>query len=236
MKRSYSYFIIKPDGMRFLDNICDTIEQRYQNVKYYAIEDYADIIKKLYYKHYEERGEKFAKSFDSYLYGLTELFGNYGIMVLVADETTEYDELVHNVNQTKFEIRDRFVNNNIGIVTNYGDGEQNYIRFVSEEGKEKTLRIMKQLGRHRISDLNIIHSPDDSKEATLRELNILSQQGIIADKNMIMEEMMRQMRKYQTARFQEDMRCEGYEGPTQPNISGFIKKEIRERFDDDICF
>lgn len=173
MKRKYSYFIIKPDGMRFLGDICDTIEQRYQSVRYYAIEDYEDIIKKLYYKHFQNKGETFAKSFESYLYGLTELFGNYGILALVADTTSTYEELMQSVHDTKFKIRNKHVNNSVGIVTNHGEGQKNYIRFISEEGKEQQPRIMKGLGTHRISDINIIHCPDPSKEDTLKELSIL---------------------------------------------------------------
>lgn len=173
MKRNYSYFIIKPDGIRFLDDICNTIEQRYQSVRYYAIDDYEEIIKKLYYKHYKSKGEKFAKSFEAYLYGLREVFGNNAIMALVADSTGEYGELMQSIYQTKLQIRDRYVNNNIGIITNYGDGQKNYIRIVSEEGLEQQPRIMKGLGTHRISDINIIHCPDANREDTLRELNIL---------------------------------------------------------------
>ena len=232
MKRSYSYFMIKPDGMRFLDNICDTIEQRYSSVRYYAVDDYIEITKKLYYKHYQNKGEKFAKSFDAYLYGLTELFGNQAIMILVADHNRNFEELTQSVYDTKNEIRDKYVNHNIGIVTNYGNGNQNYIKFISEEGKEETPRIMKELGNHRISDMNIIHSPDANKEETLKELNILSQAGILDDKNRILLDMMQQMRKYQTAKFQNDMREPGYQGEIGPDISGFVKKEIKQRSDE----
>ena len=38
--------------------------------------------------------------------------------------------------------------------------------------------------------------------------------------------MLQQMRRYGTAKFQEDMRSEGYEGGIQPDISGFIKSQI----------
>lgn len=233
MKRKYSYFIIKPDGMRFLDDICNTIEQRYQSIRYYAIEDFDDIIKKLYYKHFEGKGEKFANSFSSYLYGLKELFGNYAILALVADSTKEYDQLMQSVFNTKIEIRNKYVNNNIGIVTNHGNGQKNYIRLISEDGAEKQPRIMNGLGSHRISDMNIIHCPDPNREDTLAELNILLQEGIIHDTNMITEPMMKQMRKYQTAKFQEDMREEGYQGGIQPDISGFVKSDIERSSDDD---
>lgn len=233
MRRNYSYFIIKPDGIRFLDDICNTIEQKYQSVRYFAINDYEDIIRKLYYNHFARKGEKFSIPFTSYLYGLRELFGNYAIMVLVADSTTEYDELMKSIYDTKIEIRKKYVNNNVGIITDYGDGQKNYVKIVSEDGTEERPRIMNGLGRHRISDINIIHSPDPNLKDTIKELSILSQQGIIDDKNMIMEQMMQQMRKYRTAKFQEDMRAKGYGGGIQPDISGFIKSEIQMKSDEE---
>lgn len=232
MKRNYSYFIIKPDGMKFFDDICDNIEQKFSSVKYYAIEDYKDIIKKLYYKHYQNKGEKFSKSFESYLYGLTEIFGNQAILAVVANTEMNYEDFVRSVYETKLEIREKYVNDNIGIVTNYGDGEKNYIKLVSEYGEEKSPRIMKELGNHRISDINVIHCPDANIEDTLRELDILSKEGIIDDKNMIMLSMIKQMRKYQTAKFQDDMREPEYEGGIQPDISGFVKNEIQKEKED----
>lgn len=234
MKRRYSYFIIKPDGMRFLDDICNTIDKRYQSVRYYAIDDYESIVKKLYHKHFARKGEEFVDSFSSYLYGLKELFGNNAIMALVADSTREYEELMQSVFDTKAEIRAKYVNNNIGIVTDCGAGKKNYIRIVCEDGTEEEPRIMNGLGRHRISDTNVIHCPDPTKQDTLGELNILLQQGIIDDKNMITEQMMQQMRRYQTAKFQEDMRLEGYEGEIQPDISGFVRSEIEQSSDEEL--
>lgn len=234
MKRKYSYFIIKPDGIRFLDEICSTIEQKFSSIKYYAIEDYTSITKKLYYKHYEKQGESFAKSFESYLYGLTQMFGNQAILAVVADEKMDYDELTQSIYDTKNEIRKKYVNNNVGIVTNYGEGEKNYIKIISEDGKENSPRIMKKLGNHRISDLNVIHSPDNNKEDNLKELRIILQQGIIDDKNLITTKMMKQMRKYRTARFQDDMREPNYEGEIKPDISGFVKKEIMQENDKEL--
>lgn len=44
---------------------------------------------------------------------------------------------------------------------------------------------------------------------------------------------MKQMRKYRTAAFQEDMKAEGYEGEIQPDISGFVKSEIKQSLDEE---
>lgn len=45
MKRSYSYFIIKPDGIRYLDEILNDLEGKFQEIKYYAVDDFESLIK-----------------------------------------------------------------------------------------------------------------------------------------------------------------------------------------------
>ena len=231
-KRIYSYFIIKPDGIRYLEGIREKIEKKhkiFKSVKYYGIQDFEQIIKKLYYKHYAKKGDKFAKSFESYLYGLKDIFGNYGILVLVSAVNTDYETLAQAVFNTKVEIRQAYVNHNIGVITNYGDGEENFIRFISKTGENKSPRIMKDLGTHRLSDMNVIHCPDPNMHDTLKELEIiLSQEGLIDDRNMISEEIMEKMIKYTTAKIQDDMRVPDYEGTIQPETSPFFRKQINE--------
>ena len=61
MKRSYSYFIVKPDGIRYLDEILNDLEGKFQEIKYYAVDDFERLIKKLYHKHYENKGERLCK-------------------------------------------------------------------------------------------------------------------------------------------------------------------------------
>ena len=61
MKRSYSYFIVKPDGIRYLDEILNDLEGKFQEIKYYAVDDFESLIKKLYHKHYENKGERLFK-------------------------------------------------------------------------------------------------------------------------------------------------------------------------------
>ena len=226
----YSYFLVKPDGVKFLDKICEDIEKKYESVRYYAVSDFENIIKKLYHKHYEKGGEKFANSFQSYLYGLREMFGNEAVLILVGDNKRTYEELMKSVLDTKFGIRDKYVNNNVGIVTNYGDRTE-YIKIVSSDGIKKT-RIMNEEGSYRISDMNILHCPDSIKSETLDELGILIDEGIIDDKNLITYDMIRMMKRYQTANFQRDMREQGYIGETKPDISGWVKGNIREDLDE----
>lgn len=226
MKRHYSYFLIKPDGIRYLDEICSTLEEKFESIRYYAVPNFEDTIKALYYKHYETKGTSFAKSFESYLYGLINLFGNETILALISDRNKTYDELARDVFETKIEVRKKYVNNRIGIITNYGKGEKNYIRFLETDGRQGLPRIMQELGNYRVNDMNIIHSPDSNPHITLEELNILLQLGIIDDKNLITENMLIQMRKYETVKFQRDMRKPNYQSEQKPDISGFIKADI----------
>lgn len=228
MKRHYSYFLIKPDGIRFIDEICSTIEENFPATKYYAVEDFEETVKKLYNKHYEEKGEKFANSYASYLYGLKELFGNQSIIALIADNSTSYETLVKRIHQIKIELRRTYGNDNIGVITNYGTGKKNYVRFISQDGTKSIPRIMEDLGNHRINNLNIIHSPDADVKVTLEELNTLLTLGIIDDKNLITPDILNKMRKYKTIKFQDDMREADYEGTIQPDISGFTKMEIKK--------
>lgn len=225
-KRHYSYFIVKPDGIRFLDNICETIEGKFSKVRYYAIQDFKGTIKKLYHKHYERKGDKFGESFEAFLYGIGELFGNESILILVADEKRPYQQLMQTVFETKQELRNKYVNNKVGIVTDYGQKRDKFIRFFTQNGEQKKPRIMMGAGSYRISDMNIIHSPDPDLETTLDELKILLSLHVIDDKNLITEDMLKRMRRYKTLSFQEDMRLPDYPGEIIPNVSGFIKQEI----------
>lgn len=226
----YSYFLVKPDGVKFLDKICEDVEKRYESVRYYAVSDFETIIKKLYHKHYEKGGEKFATSFESYLYGLKELFGNESVLILIGDNRRTYEELMKSVLDMKFEIRDKYVNNNVAIVTNYGEREE-YIRIISSNGIKEP-RIMNSEGSYRISDMNIIHCPDSIKAETLDELNILMTEGIIDDKNLITYDMIKMMKKYKTVNFQKDMREDNYVGEFKPDISGWLKENIKEDMDE----
>lgn len=225
MKRHYSYLLLKPDGIRFLNDICQGIEQQYESVRYYAINDFRELIRKLYHKHYEEKGEKFSKLFDSFLYGINEVFGNESVLILVGNSKRSYEELVQSVFDNKIEIRNKYTNNKVGLVTDYGN-ERRYLKILSESGDETRQRIMDSIGSYRINNMNIIHCPDPTIATTLDELQILLNEEIIDDRNLITHDMIQRMRKYQTVNFQRDMREEGYIGEIKPDISGWIKSSI----------
>ena len=179
MKRSYSYFIVKPDGIRYLDEILKDLEGSFQEIKYYAVDDFEGLIKKLYHRHYETKGSSFAKSYASYLYGIKEIFGNKALLALVSDREKTYEELSEDIFAEKVLIRQKYVNNNVGLITNVGEEKINYIRYVDRKGKLKEPRILSGMGNIRISDMNIIHSPDPDETTTKEELQIIIDSGIL---------------------------------------------------------
>ena len=229
MKRSYSYFIVKPDGIRYLDEILEDLEGKFQEIKYYAVDDFESLIKKLYHRHYEQKGSDFAKAYASYLYGIREIFGNKALLVLVGDREKTYEELSNDIFAEKTLIRQKYINNNVGIITNLGDERVNYIRYVDQKGNLKKPRILNGMGNIRISDMNIIHSPDPNEATTKEELQIIINSGILQDKNLLTPDTIKKIREYGTFNFFNDMKKEDYQGNIGPDISGFIKADIEER-------
>lgn len=229
MKRSYSYFIVKPDGIRYLDEILEDLEGKFQEIKYYAVDDFESLIKKLYHRHYEQKGSNFAKAYASYLYGIREIFGNKALLVLVGDREKTYEELSNDIFAEKTLIRQKYVNNNVGIITNLEDEQVNYVRYVDKRGKLKEPRILNGIGNIRINDMNIIHSPDPDEATTKEELQIIINSGILQDKNLLTPDTIKKIREYGTFNFFNDMKKDDYQGNIGPDISGFIKSEIDER-------
>ena len=227
--KHYSYFIVKPDGVRFMNEILNILESKnFKSIYFFSIQDFEEITKKLYHKHYREKGKKFEIGFKSYLYGIREIYNNFGILIVVGDEEREYEELCNEVFRTKAIIRKRFSNDNIGIATNIEDGENNNIFIVSKNGEYEKPRCLNGNGYHRVNDLNIIHCPDPNIETTLEELRILVETGIISDENLIKKDMLDLIVKYKCSNFLEDMKQEQYSGVITSNISGFISSCIRK--------
>ena len=163
------------------------------------------------------------------LYGIREIFGNKALLVLVGDREKTYEELSNDIFTEKTLIRQKYVNNNVGIITNLEDEQVNYVRYVDKRGKLKEPRILNGIGNIRINDMNIIHSPDPDEATTKEELQIIINSGILQDKNLLTPDTIKKIREYGTFNFFNDMKKDDYQGNIGPDISGFIKSEIDER-------
>lgn len=226
MKNMYSYFLVKPDGIRFLPEIIEQLESEFQSIRYFKVEDFSQTIKSLYYKHYEKKGNQFAQAYEQYLYGLNELFGNQALVALVSNQEKEdYTDFCKRVLDLKIKIRNEYANNNVGVITNFANKDENstnIIQIIDENGQKEKQRIFKGKGNYRINDLNVIHCPDADVNTTVEELKILCQKGIIDDRNMIGRQEIEHAIKYKSI-----YESEANINEPKPDIAGFLKDEIR---------
>ena len=202
MKRNYSYFIIKPDGIRFFDKLHQIFIDSFNDIKYFRIENFEEVIKKIYFRHFEEKGEKFANSFEQYLLASNSIFGNKAILVIVADPYKDnYDEFRKKVFDIKMKIRGEFFDPNVNLISdNNSQGLNNYVKVVNEDGEEMKHIYSGKKGNYRISKLNIIHCPDADLKSTCEELMILCDNGVINEENMLGKQSIEEALRFKTIR------------------------------------
>ena len=206
-KRNYSYFIIKPDGIRFFDKIHDKLSSEFDTIKYFYIDDYRDLTRFVYAKHFKEKGESFSKGYYTYLDSLVSLYGNHALLAMIAvdREKESFDSLKRRVFDTKQALRKELIDPNVAIVSNTPtSGKQNRIMVVDEDGKEIRQRLFTKPGNYRINKFDVIHSPDLEEESTNQEIKMLVAAGVINYTNLIDSQSLREILKFKT--------LEGFEG------------------------
>ena len=60
---------------------------------YYKIDNFENVVNNLYYKHVEEKGDKFKNYFSDYLRALKEIYGNNSLLILIKSNNKDYDAL-----------------------------------------------------------------------------------------------------------------------------------------------
>lgn len=229
--RHYSYFLIKPDGIKYLKEIREHINSKgFDRELYFAVNDWEKVQKDLYEEHYKK--ESFRDSYQAFIDAEKILYGNRAIAMIVASKGEGYQELMDKVYQTKLEIR-KDLAYRVGLVTianEFNDKKANQILIAEEQGRKikKVKRFDGQNKRYRLGHLDVIHCPDPEKETTLRELNKLFNQGVISDENLISQKLINNIEKYKTAEFLQD---QSENLLHTSNYSGHILKEIEEDFD-----
>ena len=222
MKRNYSYFIIKPDGIRFINKIFE----KFKEIRFFRIEDYESVIKKLYFRHYQTKGEKFAKSFEQYLQASRSIFGKEALLAIVADpNNNDYDIFRQKVYDIKMSIRKDLMDLNVCLVSNENSEEpKNYIKIVNLNGEEIKSIYSRKMENYRINNLNVIHCPDTELKSTCEELKILCDIGVINEKNLFGNKNIQELLKYGT--------LNGFEPNDKehkPNISDFVVHDITQQ-------
>lgn len=200
-KSSFGYFIVKPDGAKDINGILDDIEDKFDEdmIRYYKIDNFDEVVNELYYKHFDEKGDKFKKSFADYLRALKEIYGNSSLLVLIKSNNKDYDDLGKGILDKKMELRQKFAKTDIAVVTNNTELDaSNRIVLTDLDFNSMKQRIFKEPGNYRISDFNVIHSPDSDQETVKDELKILYKIGVLKSENMLDKNIIDTIRKYKT--------------------------------------
>lgn len=182
--RHYSYYIVKPDGIRHFKEIYSSLEKmfkRMESVRFFKIDDYSRIMKKLYYKLFQIYPEIFPEAFNSFKMGINSLYGNEGILIIMSElhqSEKEYEEFRKKILKTKLEIRDKIMDPNVRLLEKISDSSSlDGDSIVYLEGNKYRIEIRKALSR--------LHCPEDNQEETESELKILLESGIISNANML---------------------------------------------------
>lgn len=227
-KRHYSYFMIKPDGIKYLSEIEEELKNKFTHFMYFAVDDWETTQKDIYEEHYKKSGKKFADSYQAFINSEKTLYGNNAIAVLVSSREN-YDDLMEKVLQTKLEIRER-LGYKVGLVTTQNaDNENapNQVVIMENDGTIKRAKRFDENKRYRLSHLDVIHCPDANKKTTLSELEKLKNQDIINDKNLLSEKLIDNIKKYKSGEFIHDRNLKENQLVTA-DYSGYINKITEE--------
>ena len=182
--RHYSYYIVKPDGIRHFKEIYSSLDRIFEgmaSVRFFKIDNYSEIIKKLYYKLFEKYPQTFPEAFNSFKTGISSLYGNEGILIIMSQlhhSEKEYDDFRKRVLDAKLAIRRKTMDPKVRMLEQISNNSNLQGDSILQlEGNKYRIDIPKSLSR--------IHCPDDNLEDTENELKILLESGIISKANML---------------------------------------------------
>ena len=200
-KSSFGYFIVKPDGAKNIDKILNNIENEFRDeiFRYYKIDEFDNIVNKLYYKHFDRKGDEFKKSFVDYLNAIKEIYGNKALLILIESKTKEYNFLGKQILNKKMELRKKFAREDIAIITNNTSRVPSNRILLTDLGFNSVKqRLFNSPGNYRISDFNVIHSPDSDEKTVKNELKILYKAGVLRSENQLDKRIIDNVKKYKT--------------------------------------
>lgn len=219
--RRYSYYIIKPDGIRFLDKIINELTEYFKSssIKFFKIDDYSSIQKKLHYKLYDKHPDSFPEIMDSNMRGVNCIYGNEGILILLSEfinNKQEYTNFLDKISKFKEKIRNETMNNDTFLFTRLSnDSKLTGERIINFQGELRRVDIPGTLSR--------IHCSDHCRDDIYNDLKILLDSGIISNKNMLGPDDINHAKSYASIAGFNSSR--GSDEP-RPDIAGFVAGEI----------
>ena len=122
---------------------------------------------------------EFDKKFDYLTKALKSLYGNKAILIIMyknCKSEKEYIDFINEIYKLKYQIREKFMNNDIRIMIKTNSDEQLNDSIIFNN--ENYFVALSKL-------LSVIHCPEPNTEETMTELKILLEDGVICNNNII---------------------------------------------------
>lgn len=201
-----SYIMIKPDGLRYLNQIERMVLQGGFEINgRYSVTNWEKVAHKVYEKCIRERDELFEKEFLCHIWLNKYLFGNYAI-VLILKKDKCYDKiLLEEIMKVKSRIRTNFNASKNGTFIIALDMkkidipsesiERGYLSIATEDEIKVFDSTISQKGMFNSFFLQYVHCPDANIEDAKNELGILCDMNVISFENKINDDEWNMMKK-----------------------------------------
>jgi len=209
IKYFLNYFMIKPDGAKYLNEVMEMLETENIKVFFFALRDWERVASILYDAHMEWT-PNFSKIFKAYANVLRELYTNMGIVGVVIDTDPEINNKLFNL---KCKVRANHRNGQFIVLSDFckmggreiEDLPKTTFEVITESGKKVKIKGINTKGFHSVHDLNILHCPDPVDKKIERELKVLSSSGVLDKGNILTPKILKEIIHYETFNFIKDL-------------------------------
>ena len=201
----YSYIILKPNAAKYYDTILREIRNNnFTIIGQYAIADYETVNMALHSE--QPEAMKYIIPI-SQLY--KDLYGNYGIIVVIAKKGISYPNFCIQVVSLKSMLRKKFefayMAYAFDISQINGENKHQQLVILSSDGAKIDKKKFDDDGTYMVFSINAIHSPDENVESVVKELTYLEENGYLADEKLIPKTVVKSIEGYHTFEFLKDM-------------------------------
>ena len=205
---NYDYFMLKPESQRYFSEIINYIkEQNIQIDRFYKVNDWKNLSKKLYSEEFK-KSDDFETGFESLAYITDCLYGNNAIIAVIKPNEDEgYEQFTKKVLQIKREIRELykksdsffFIGNPINMPIDAADKKVNgKIKLQDQNGNLQEVPKGHEDGMYQFHSFNYIHCPNANEGEIKREFEILCDTGVLVPENIVSDEAVEQIGKYKS--------------------------------------
>lgn len=200
-----SYLILKPNAEKHYKEIIETLEKnQFIILNQYAIFDYETVNMALHIK--QPKAMKYLIPI-SRLY--KDLYGNYGILVVIGKKNITYENFCLQVVSIKKYLRSKYEYQYVSYTFDTSKidniNEQQKLMIMDRNGIEVKKDKFNETGTFMVFSINEVHSPDENLENTYNELCILNNMELFNEDNILPKTIINYMKRYKTFEFLKDM-------------------------------